>query len=143
MLFDLPAVALRARAHLQCARLLDRTEVIAGDFLADPIPSGADLVTLVRILHDHDDSAVTTLLRSIRAALDSNGTLLIAEPMSDASGTSRVADVYFAFYLMAMGRGRARTPREIITLLGAAGFRRTRILPTRTPFLLGIIVAQP
>lgn len=143
MLFDLPAVTQRARSRLECAGLLDRTEIFAGDFLADPIPAGADLVTLVRILHDHDEASVMTLLRSIRAALGDDGALLIAEPMSNASGTSRVADVYFAFYLMALGRGRARTPAELIALLGAAGFRRTRVLATRTPFLLSIIVAQP
>jgi demethylspheroidene O-methyltransferase len=143
MLFDLPAVAQRARARLERAGLADRADVVAGDFLADPIPAGADLVTLVRILHDHGDQSVMTLLRSIRAALDDSGALLIAEPMSGAAGTSRVADVYFAFYLLAMGHGRARTPAEIIAMLRAAGFRRTRILPTRTPFLLSIIVAQP
>ncbi len=143
MLFDLPAVAQRARAHLERAGLSDRTDIIPGDFLHDPIPAGADLVTLVRILHDHDDRAVATLLASVRASLGPDGALLIAEPMSGASGTSRVADVYFAFYLMAMGRGRARTPNEIIARLRQAGFRRTRVLPTRTPFLLSVIVAQP
>jgi demethylspheroidene O-methyltransferase len=116
--------------------------VIAGDFLQDPLPAGADLVTLVRILHDHDDQGAATLLRSIRAAIAADGALLIAEPMSGAP-RNRVADVYFAFYLLAMGRGRARTPDEIIALLRAAGFRRARVLPTRTPFFLRAILARP
>jgi len=143
MLFDLPAVVERARAKLRRACLVDRTQFIAGDFLTDPIPAGADLITLVRILHDHDDQGVVTLLTSIRAALDRDGALLIAEPMAGARKSNRVADVYFAFYLLAMGRGRARTSDEIVALLTAAGFRRTRLLATRTPFLLSVIVAQP
>jgi demethylspheroidene O-methyltransferase len=143
MLFDLPSVTERARERLTLAGLMDRTRIVAGDFLSEAVPLGADLITLVRILHDHDDEGVLTLLRAAHAALPENGALLIAEPMSDAPRTDRVADVYFAFYLLAMGRGRARTPAQIGALLRAAGFRRIRNLPTRTPFLLRAIVARP
>jgi demethylspheroidene O-methyltransferase len=143
MLFDLPAVTTRARERLRDAGLLGRTDIHAGNFLTDPIPGGADLITLVRILHDHDDEGVMALLRGARTALPANGTLLIAEPMAGDSGRNRMSDVYFAFYLLAMGRGRARTVRELFDLLRAAGFSRMRRLRTRTPFLLSAIVAQP
>lgn len=143
MHFDLPAVTERARARLGCAGLLDRTEIVAGDFLADPLPPGADLITLVRILHDHDDDGALRLLRAAHAALPGDGVLLVAEPMSAAPKADRVAQVYFAFYLLAMGRGRVRTPTENIELMRAAGFRRVRQLRTRTPMLLRAITARP
>jgi demethylspheroidene O-methyltransferase len=143
MLYDLPAVTNRARQRLEHAGLLERTTIVAGDFLSEPIPTGADLITLVRILHDHDDVGVLTLLKSIRAALPQDGALLIAEPMSAAPRTDRVADVYFALYLLAMGRGRARTPAEIAEMARAAGFRRVSTLKTRSPFLLRAILARP
>ena len=142
-LFDLPAVTERARTRLGAAGMLERTTILQGDFLSDPIPSGADLITLVRILHDHDDSGVATLLRSIRAALPPDGALLIGEPMSGGDRPDRVSDVYFAFYLLAMGRGRARSPAEITEHLRAAGFTRVKRLRTRTPFLLRALVARP
>ena len=142
-LFDLPAVAARAHEHLARAGLLDRTRIVSGNFLVDPIPPGADLITLIRILHDHDDAGVVTLLRSIRAALPDDGAVLIVEPMSAAPKADRVSDVYFAFYLLAMGRGRARTPSEIMGMLRAAGFRRSRLLPTPTPYLQRAILARP
>jgi demethylspheroidene O-methyltransferase len=97
----------------------------------------------VRILHDHDDAGVQKLLESARAALAPGGSLLIAEPMSDAPRADRVADVYFAFYLLAMGRGRARTPARIADFLHRAGFSRVRRLRTRSPFLLRALVARP
>jgi demethylspheroidene O-methyltransferase len=143
MLYDLPAVSQRAERRLACAGLGGRSEVYAGDFLSQPLPAGADLITLVRILHDHDDAGVLALLRSIREALPPDGALLIAEPMSAAPRADRVADAYFALYLLAMGRGRARTPDEIAVFARAAGFRRVRTLRTRTPFLLRAIVARP
>ncbi len=142
-LFDLPAVAARARARLARHGLEERAEVLEGDFLSEPLPSGADLITLIRILHDHDDAGVLALLRRVRAALPDDGALLVAEPMSDAKGGDRVADAYFAFYLQAMGRGRARTPQELGALLEAAGFTRRRQLRTRSPFLLRAILARP
>jgi len=143
MLFDLPAVAERARARLSSAGLLDRTDIHAGDFLADPVPRGADLITLVRILHDHDEAGVLALLRKVRSALADDGAVLIAEPMAGDAGRNRMSDVYFAFYLLAMGRGRARTPRELFALLRTAGFNRMRLLATRNPFLLRAILAKP
>jgi demethylspheroidene O-methyltransferase len=143
MLFDLPAVTKRAERRLAQAGLSDRLEVFSGDFLSEPVPAGADLITLVRILHDHDDVGALTLLKAIRRATPPDGALLIAEPMSSAPKPDRVADVYFAFYLLAMGRGWARTPNEIAALLREAGFRQIRNLRTRTPFLLRAIVARP
>ena len=143
MLFDLPAVTARARTRLGAEGLLPRSTIFEGDFLSDPIPEGADLITLIRILHDHDEDGVHALLSSARAALPKDGALLIAEPMSGANRYDRVADVYFAFYLLAMGRGRARTPAEITRCLHAAGFSRVRPLRTRSPYLLRAILAQP
>ena len=143
MLFDLPAVTERARPRLEAAHLLSRTGILQGDFLSDPVPPGADLITLIRILHDHDEAGVHTLLCAIRAALPKDGALLIAEPMSDGRAPDRVADVYFAFYLLAMGRGQARSPAQIFDHLKAAGFSRMRSLRTRSPFLLRAILAQP
>jgi demethylspheroidene O-methyltransferase len=143
MLFDLPSVTERARARLTRAGLLQRSQIIGGDFLSEPIPEGADLITLIRILHDHDEAGVATLLRAARAALPADGALLVAEPMSAAPRPDRMADVYFAFYLLAMGRGRARTPSHIMGLMREAGFGRVRELRTRSPYLLRAILARP
>jgi len=142
-LFDLPAVTEHAGPRLACAGLTARTDIIGGDFLTDTLPSGADLITLVRILHDHDDAGVARLLRSARDALPAGGALLVAEPMSAAPKADRIADAYFGFYLLAMGRGRARTPRRIMEMMREAGFQRTRLLKTRTPSLLRVIIARP
>jgi demethylspheroidene O-methyltransferase len=142
-LFDLPAVTEQARPHLTCAGVMARAEIISGDFLTEPLPTGADLITLVRILHDHDDAGVARLLRSAREALPADGALLVAEPMSAAPKPDRIADAYFGLYLLAMGRGRARTPRRIMEMMRDAGFSRTRLVKTRTPMLLRVIVARP
>ncbi len=143
MLFDLPAVAATAQPRLAAAGLGDRVSIRGGDFAHDPLPDGADLVSLVRVLHDHDDPAALALLRAVRAALPPDGTLLLAEPMADAAHAAPVADAYFGFYLLAMGSGRPRRPDEIESLLREAGFSRVRRLGTHTPVLVRLLVAQP
>ena len=143
MLFDLPPVADRASARLAAAGLVHRASAVGGNFLSDPLPMGADVVSLIRVVHDHDDARVISLLRAVRAVLPEDGTLLLAEPMSGAPGAERVGNAYFAFYLLAMGRGRARTAEELEALLRAAGFNRVRSIAMRMPLQTGLIVARP
>ena len=40
-----------------------------GDFLADPLPRGADVVSLIRVVHDHDDDAVLKLFAKFESGL--------------------------------------------------------------------------
>lgn len=142
MLFDLPAVAERGRQRLEAAGMAGRFRAVGGSFLEDELPRGADIVSLVRVIHDHDEARVARLLRAARAALGQGGTLLIAEPLADTPGAEPIGAAYFGFYLLAMGRGRARSLEEISRLLHEAGFARPRQLPTRTPLLTGVIVAE-
>ena len=108
-LFDLPAVATRAQARFARAGFADRAEAFGGSFLSDPLPRGADVISLVRVLHDHDDAAVMQALRAVREALPEGGVILIAEPFAGTPGAEAMGDGYFGFYLLAMGQGRPRT----------------------------------
>ncbi len=135
-LFDLPAVAERA-----AARLGARAAVHSGSFITDPLPTGADLITLVRVAHDHDDDVVMALLRKVRGALPPGGVCLIAEPMAGTPGAEPIGAAYFGFYLLAMGTGRPRTADELTAMLRAAGFAGVRRVPTRTPLIVQVLAA--
>jgi demethylspheroidene O-methyltransferase len=142
ILFDLPAVAERAAARLAAARLSERASTFGGNFFTDPLPAGADVVSLVRVIHDHDDEEAMQILRATRRALPPRGTLLLAEPMAEAPGAGRVGDAYFGWYLLAMGRGKPRAPRRLIEMLAAAGYDEARVVPTHMPLQTGLIVAR-
>jgi demethylspheroidene O-methyltransferase len=142
LLFDLPPVAERARARFSANGLADRATAVGGDFRADPLPTGADVAALVRVIHDHDDVIALAILRAAHRALPNGGTLLLAEPMAATAGAEPIGDAYFGFYLLAMGRGRARTADELAGLLRQAGFGRIRRRATRTPLLTSLLVAR-
>jgi demethylspheroidene O-methyltransferase len=140
--FDLPSVVEAAAERFDKARLFERATAVGGDFLLDPLPVGADVVSLIRVLHDHDDPEVLRLLRSAHAALGANGVLVVAEPLSGTSGGERVADAYFGVYLFAMGSGKPRTVESLAKLLLAAGFERPTLRPTRLPMNVRVLVAH-
>lgn len=142
MLFDLPPVAALARQRLASLGLADRVQTFGGSFFEDPLPQGADLVTLVRVLFDHDDEHALAILKAARAALPSGGTVLVAEPMAQTPGAHAMGDAYFGFYLLAMGRGKARSVQDMRRLLTQAGFVDFRAVKTRLPLQAGVVVAR-
>jgi demethylspheroidene O-methyltransferase len=133
MLFDLPGVANLAAENFSANSENQSIKVFGGDFFKDELPSGADLITLIRVIFDHDDERVKILLGSIFRALSPGGKLLIAEPMAETPDHPPMGHAYFGFYLMAMGRGRPRTVDEIGQLALQAGFKSVEILPSDMP----------
>jgi demethylspheroidene O-methyltransferase len=140
-LFDLPAVADRARARFDAAGLGPRAAAIGGDFHHDALPQHADVISLVRVVHDHDDDRAAALLGRAHAALPPGGMLILAEPMAGTRGAEAMGDAYFGFYLLAMGSGRPRRPDELVAMLRAAGFARVRLRRTATPLLVQVLLA--
>jgi len=140
--FDLPSVAEEGKRSLAAAGLADRIGVAGGSFLDDPLPAGADAVSLIRVLYDHDDSTVRPLLKAVFDALPKGGMLLISEPMSGGAKPTKAGDAYFGFYTMAMTTGRPRSAARHAELLAEAGFTSVRTHPTDTAFVTNVVTAR-
>jgi demethylspheroidene O-methyltransferase len=140
--FDLAPVAALAAARFLAAGLSGRASAVGGDVACDALPRGADLVTLVRVLHDNDDDAALGILRAARAALVPGGRILVAEPMAGMGGAAPVGAAYFGFYLLAMRSGRPRGAGELTQLLEIAGFFDVRAAKTRQPMLTSVLTAR-
>jgi demethylspheroidene O-methyltransferase len=141
MLFDLPAVVQGATARFAEAGLSARAVIHPGSFRDDPLPRGADVISLVRVLYDHADDTVADLLRAVYAALPPGGRLIVSEPMSGGTRPDPQTDVYFAFYTLAMRTGRTRSQAEIAGLCRDAGFVDLRSLPARRPYITSVLTA--
>lgn len=141
-LFDLPQVLALARQNHAAQGLQARVDYHPGSFFEDDLPRGADLVTLIRVAHDHPDGQLCILLRKIHDALPVGGTLLLAEPMAQEPLEAHTGDAYFHFYLLAMGAGRLRTPSELGRLLTQAGFVHVELLPNAMPIHTRLLIAR-
>ena len=139
---DLPAVADIARKRIADAGMEDRIQVVGVDASREPLPGGYDTVSLVRILHDHDEPMALSLLAAAKTALNDGGMLLVAEPMADAPGAGELIAAYFNVYLLAMGSGRPRRFDELSKLLEKGGFGHIRRRRTAVPLITGVVVAR-
>ena len=145
-MFDLPPVLALAREGLQAKGLTPRVTLHPGSLLDDPLPQGADLITLVRVAHDHPDAVVKLIFQKAFEALPLGGALLVAEPMAqpedEAGQASASVDAYFHFYLLAMGAGRLRTPQELKAMMQEAGFTHVELVPNAMPIHARILVGR-
>lgn len=128
VLFDLPHVIEQARAVVGSLGLNDRVEFRGGDFFQE-VPSGGDLYLLKQILHDWDDAHCLVLLQNIQRAARPQSKLLVVEMVvPDQPEPSLVPLTDLA--MLALFGGRERSGQDFASLLGRAGYRVERIIPT-------------
>jgi hypothetical protein len=128
--FDLPGVAERARTAIAAAGLAGRCRVIAGNFF-ESVPAGADAYLLRHIIHDWDDDRSLTILRNCRTAMAAGGKLLVVEGVVPPGNEPSISK-FFDLAMMVLPGGMERTSEEYDRLFAAAGFRLSRITPTKT-----------
>lgn len=130
ILFDLPSVVERTKANVQGAGLEGRCQVVAGSFF-ESVPPGADAYLMRHIMHDWDDDKSLMILRNCRRAMGQGGKLLVVEGVVPSDNEPSVSK-FFDLAMMVLPGGMERTEEEYRQLFEAAGFRLTRIVPTRT-----------
>ena len=142
MVFDLPAVASLANQSFAREGLTERAKAYGGSFFETPLPEGADVITVIRVLYDHDDHRALAILQAVRRVLPKGGTLIVAEPMSDTPGAETMGDAYFGFYLLAMGNGKSRSASRLAELMTESGFLGPRLTETRLPLQTRLMIAR-
>jgi hypothetical protein len=130
ILFDLPHVVRDAPSLIQARGLADRVTIQAGSFF-DGVPAGGDAYLLSHIIHDWSEEQCLTILGNCRRAMNPASRLLIIEmvlPPGNAPHPGKLLDL-----MMLVGPGgQERTEHEYAALLGKAGLRLTRVVPTES-----------
>ncbi len=138
---DLPEVATLANSRFEREGLAGRATAVGANMFESDFPIGPDVISFIRVLHDHDDHRVKAILRSAHQALPQGGRLIIAEPMAETPGSEAIGDAYFGIYLWAMGSGRPRTIEELTEMICDAGFNKCEELKTSMPLLVRAVSA--
>jgi SAM-dependent methyltransferase len=131
IVFDLEPAIEKAKQYLSADACNGRCSAVAGDFF-DSVPEGADAYILCSVVHDWDDDHGIRILKNCHRAMAKNGRLLLVEtvvPDTDANCFSKLLDLN----MLVMTRGRERTKGEFSSLLDAAGYKLTKIVPTMAP----------
>jgi predicted O-methyltransferase YrrM len=122
-IFDLPHVIPMARKRLATAGLDQRVKLVAGDFMADALPAGADLAWVSAIVHQNSRAQNRALFTAVFKALVPGGRIAIRDILMEESRTQPVAGALFAVnMLVATEGGGTFTFPELREDLESAGF---------------------
>ena len=127
-LFDLAPVIAMARQRLARMGLAEQVRLVAGDFMADPLPAGADLAWVSAIVHQNSRSQNRLLFGKVFAALVPGGRIAIRDILMDENRTRPVMGALFALnMLVATEGGGTFTFNELREDLESAGFGQVAV----------------
>jgi len=139
VLFDQGHVIERAKPALQASGVASRCQAIAGSFF-ESVPPGGDAYLMRHIIHDWDEERCALILGNCRKVMGRHAKLLIAE-MVIPPGNEPFFGKQLDLNMLVIPGGMERTEAEYRDLLGASGFRMTRVVPTRGD--ISIVEAVP
>jgi ubiquinone/menaquinone biosynthesis C-methylase UbiE len=122
-IFDLPETIAIARrvARQEGIRGLS---FIAGDFHADGIGSGYDLILVSQIFHAFSAEENIALLRKCRAALNPGGRVVVQEfPINETRTAPPHSALFSVNMLVGTEKGRCYSPGEMKRWLAETGFK--------------------
>jgi hypothetical protein len=131
ILFDQPEAIKGAKSLIEQAGILDRCQLIAGNFF-ESVPAGGDAYILKYIIHDWDDERAIAILKSCYEAMPEHGKLLLVEqviPSGNQASFSKMLDLQM---LVLCPGGRERTQAEYRILMEKSKFQLIKIVPTQS-----------
>ena len=129
VLVDLPGPAARSQETFEAAGVADRVTVLAQSFF-DPLPAGADVYLLRKILNDWPDEETVAILRRCAEAAPPSGTVVVLGGVLP-DGTARPLGVE-----MVLLGGRTNTLSEFRELSRKAGLDVVATAPGPAHFLV-------
>lgn len=117
-LVELADAAVAAEERITAAGLGGRFTAAGGSFF-DPLPPGADVYTLINVLHNWNDEAAVRILRRCAEAAGENGTVVVVERLTDGAERRSITAMDLRMFLFASGKERSLA--ELRTTAEAAG----------------------
>ncbi len=133
VLFDAPSVVDGADSIIEAHGAGGRCDAVGGDFFVS-VPTDGDAYIIKHIIHNWDDEHALTILRNCHRAMTGNGRLLVVEmviPEGNAPSLGKLLDLEMLVLFL---HAHERTEAEYRALFERAGFRLTRIVPTKSPY---------
>ncbi len=127
VLFELPAVADRARSDLAGQEFSSRLRILGGDFFSS-VPAGADAYLMRHVIHDWQDEQAGAILRNCREAMANDGRVLVVETVIPP-GSQPCFGKWLDLMMLTVG-GRERTEAQYRRLFSKAGLELSCIVPT-------------
>jgi SAM-dependent methyltransferase len=141
VIFDLPNVVPITQKYIDKADLKASVAMVAGDYLADNLGTGFDLVLMSAIIHINDPEENKRLVKKGADALESGGKLVIMDHLMNEDRTEPLQGAVFAInMLVGTRRGDTYTIDEISSWMHSAGLSDIKIMdaPSGTQYIFGL-----
>jgi hypothetical protein len=135
---DLAYMERAALEYLTKAGVGDRARYVPTDFF-ESVVAGADVYLLKFIIHDWEDAESIAILTNAAKAAGSKGKVLVIERMAPeraSADPAQTAVLRGDLQMLASTGGVERTAAEYDALFAASGLKRSRTIPTSSPFSL-------
>jgi len=140
-LYELPHVADMARRRLSADPAGARVEVVEGDALFDPIPSGHDVVLLANTVHLLGPEKVQLLFKRTRESVAPGTRLVMPEHWMDSTYTRPpFLALLSGTFLLLSGDGSTYSVEDASGWLQAAGWRMLEHRPLHG--LISLVIAE-
>ena len=141
VLYDLPFVIDGAKPVIAASGIGDRlAELLEGHCLYS-VPEGGDLYIMMFVIHNWDDQRAIKILQNCRESMAEGGKVLLVEMVMPSGNDPFVGKFVDLESLLTTPGGYERSEVQYRSLLAAAGYEITRIIPTQTAN--SIIEAMP
>jgi SAM-dependent methyltransferase len=127
--FDLPKVIPITNKFIDKEGFSGKIKTYTGDYTADELPKGFDLVFLSAVIHSNSLEVNQNLIKKCYTSLNKNGKIIIQDWIMNNDRTFPVSGAIFAInMLVGTEAGDTFTEQEVTEMLGTAGFTNiTRI----------------
>ncbi len=122
IVFDFPLVCEVTKEFIEKAGLSDRIATQPGDFMADELPEGADLISIIGNLHAYTLDETELLIKKVFQALTPGGSIIIIDYMLNEDRTGPLeAALYHLMSVTRFRKGWVKSVAEVSEYMEGVG----------------------
>ncbi|MFQ5507860.1 MAG: methyltransferase [Leptospirillia bacterium] len=140
-IFDLPGTLAVTEQVVAKAGMTERITLTPGDYNADPLPGGFDMVLLSNVIHLENEADNARLMARCFDVLNPGGRIVIKDHVLEADRVHPEGGALFALFMLLAQRGRVYTREEIGGWLTDAGFEAPSQTDLPPPFSSSLVIA--
>ena len=140
-IFDLPGTLQITKSFVRQAGMIERIELIAGDYRKEPILGSYDLVFLSNIIHGEGEQDNASLIRKLVSNLKLGGRLVVKDHILDDSRTTpTVGAIFSLLMLLTTESGRCYSFSEIKSWMEHASLSRVQRIDLPMPLTSSLVI---
>ncbi len=140
-IFDLPGTLKLTQRYVREAGMVERIQLIAGDYRREPIPGVYDVIFLSNIVHGENWESNRSLIAKLLSNLKVGGEMIIKDHiLDDSRAAPPVGALFSLLMLLTTESGRCYSFNEIRSWMEQAGLSGVRQVDLPPPLTSSLVI---